>query len=44
MFKDFPEERSMRNLYTAYRRLSDMKLNTDKQLLTYLQKAEKSIW
>ena len=35
MYQDFPEEMTMGNLFTSYRRLSDMKLNTDKQLPTY---------
>lgn len=35
MYQDFPEEMTMRNLFTSYRRLSDMKLNTDKQFPTY---------
>ncbi|WZU00992.1 hypothetical protein MGH68_16165 [Erysipelothrix sp. D19-032] len=32
---DIPKEITMGNLFTSYSRLSDMKLNTDKQLPTY---------
>lgn len=42
MYQDFPAEISMRSLYTAYRQLSDMKLNTDKPLPTY--KKQKKIY